>query len=260
MNMIEDRLTAAFTARAEQVHGEDLAPIAVVVRQRDWRPFAVAAAVLAAAVVSPFLFHAFSTNGDSPAPSGPPSPSTARGPGDKETRLIRGFVADVNGDGRADEIRLSFEEFGGSTVRGFRVDADLSFGGTVSAVGDAGWSPTFIRQEFYLPGAPHDILGIRQKHGDSDKGSFFALGDGRLDRLTVPSEPPLRGGTETVSGKSQTLGYGIFRHRLYSWRVDLDEQGRLVGKGQFWKWALDGIELVGIPTAKCQVQPTDVVC
>jgi hypothetical protein len=260
MNTLEDRLRTALATRAEQVEIEDLGPLEVTRRHRDWLPAAIAAAVLVAAVASPFVFGALRSSDRTAGPAGPPPPTTAPAPLSSRPSEATG-EADIDGDHNLDDVTLSFREANGRTVGGFTVTVDLAFGGTFTARGPEGAAPTVLEGEFYLPGAPHDILGIRQVADGSDTGTFFKWEGTFLVHLVVPSDPPLRGGLEKAGGQTKVLGYGVFHNRLYSWRVQQDDQGRPTGPGEYWKWRVKGTHLEAVDAAgDCRVVQARVSC
>lgn len=101
---IEERLTAALQARADQVTPEDLTPIAVPKARRSRRPVllaaAVAAAVVAAVVAVPLLGDQGREIRPAPAPNqtSDPTPTVAQG--------SRSLTVDMDGDGTKDRVRL----------------------------------------------------------------------------------------------------------------------------------------------------------
>lgn len=132
MSTVEDRLTQALAARAEQVQPEDLRPPEVPAPKVTWlrhpATYVVAAAACAAVITAPFLVD-LGGGTDDPSPT-PPSPSQTLPPqedvgGDWPAELGTSPV-DVDGDGTKDKIRVRHEP--GKPLVGdrARVEVDLS--------------------------------------------------------------------------------------------------------------------------------------
>ena len=153
--LMEDRLTAALRARADQVQPEDLRPVDVPVvsleaqrartarRRRTAVLAGLAAAACAAAVAGPLLLG--DTGGDgSPQPANPIEPR----PTSSTERPQPGLAADVDGDGQSDEVRLVPVDGGGFVLVVDRAtgerevaDAPVSDPGALVSAGDLGGSP-----------------------------------------------------------------------------------------------------------------------
>jgi len=138
--LMEDRLATALRARAEQVQPEDLTPVAVpavtleerrarVARRRRTAVLTgVAAAAVAAAVAGPLVLTGPDGTG-SPQPAGPSDPASTS----STDRAAGVLVADVDGDGQDDEIRLHGPQGESYEVRvtfdgGDQAGLDLTFG------------------------------------------------------------------------------------------------------------------------------------
>lgn len=119
--LMEDRLSAALRARADQVQPEDLRPVDVPVasvearrdrgarrRRRTVVLAGLAAAACAAAVAGPLLLGSTDDTG-SPQPAGPSEPR----PTSSTERPLGTAAADVDGDGRADQASLVRVDGGG---------------------------------------------------------------------------------------------------------------------------------------------------
>jgi hypothetical protein len=153
--LMEDRLTAALRARADLVQPEDLRPVDVPVvslearrgraarRRRMVVLAGLAAAACTAAVAGPLLLNHTGGNG-SPQPAGPTEPQ----PTSSTQRPEPGLSADVDGDGRADDVRLVRVDGGGFMVVVDRATGERAVAnapvfdpGPLVSAGDLGGSP-----------------------------------------------------------------------------------------------------------------------
>lgn len=126
--LMEDRLTAALQARADQVQPEDLRPLDVpTVRRLPKRPFwgVLAAAAATAAILVPLAFD----GGESARPA--PAPSTEQA----------SFRGDVDGDGTDDLVRLDRSNLLRVDLAvGARIESQLDSGAELMGLADLGVS------------------------------------------------------------------------------------------------------------------------
>jgi hypothetical protein len=125
---LEDRLTAALSARADQVRPEDLAPIEVprarrVVRLHPPTAYALVAAACLAAVAAPFVLNNAHSARHESAPATFPTVT-----GGADWPVVDQSDIDVDGDGHDDTVRLR------SDGSGIRVEVEPSTGGGLTAV------------------------------------------------------------------------------------------------------------------------------
>ncbi len=149
-------------------------------------------------------------------------------------------TADLDGDGAPDDVRLTFTATDtAGAVDGFRVEADLSTGGTVETQGPAGPRPTLLNP-LSLAGDERQQVLVQQSRGGSTSLSLFGLGESRLVLLDPPGRPELGSGTDEQG-------------RAFRW---LAAPGRLVtittpegGSRQVegFEWTVRGTSLVATP-------------
>ena len=182
---VEERLSAALAARAEQVQGEDLraetAPTpassaSVVPLRRPSRPLttALVAAAAAAAVVAPFVYGSLTSDPTAPDPApAPPTPSVSVSPPPAvgaDWPVTQRDRADLDGDGTPDPLRVRADgdEF---TAARLRLEVDLSGTGTTTyGLVDAG-------------GSDYSIVGTAD--ADSDGGDELVLYLGAVEARFV---------------------------------------------------------------------------
>ncbi len=172
---VEERLSAALAARAEQVQVEDLRAepgppephrASVVPLRRPSRPLttALVAAAAAVAVSAPFVYGALTSGSRAPDPApAPPAPSVSVSPPPNVGAawpVTQRDRADLDGDGTPDPLRVRADgdEF---TAARLRLEVDLSGSGTTTyGLVDVG-------------GSDYSIVGTVD--ADSDGGSELVL-------------------------------------------------------------------------------------
>lgn len=202
MSTIEDRLTSALAARAEQVQPEDLRPPEVPRPKVTWlrhpATYVVAAAACAAAIAAPFVVDL--GGGDpSPAPSPPSTPTTLPPQEDVGADWPAEFgtsPVDVDGDGVEDKIRVRHEP--GKPLAGprARIEVDLSAAGaTVFGVIDSFKGFVNVAEAVDLDGDGDRELTIYRDDADYRNGAetfaVLTLAEDRLLEVEVPATPAL---------------------------------------------------------------------
>ncbi|HSS68152.1 MAG TPA: hypothetical protein VLK34_06335, partial [Nocardioidaceae bacterium] len=137
---IEDRLGAALEARAELVTSDDLRPLAVPDRPAHGRRRTVlvvsAAAAGVVAITAPFVIARLASSHPDGGPIGPlPTPPSATQASEQPTDagdVIARQQADVDGDGRPDDVRVVVTARRGGGSEGV-VEVTLASGDTGSA-------------------------------------------------------------------------------------------------------------------------------
>lgn len=198
----EERLSAALAARAEQVHPEDLRPlVSPAAPRRPWGAYALAAAALAAVVASPFVVEDL-TSGPGPAPapatqlpspSVSPTPTTTTQPGHVVRQ--RG-TADVDGDGRPDQVELRYRAGRAVRIISARVTVTLATGRVTSAAGGVSDYP-HLAAPVDVDGDGRQAVMTTAETGDATIPLVFAYRQGRLQRLAYAYRtPPLDSGVD----------------------------------------------------------------
>ena len=192
----EERLSAALAARAEQVRPEDLGPIESppAAPRRSWGPYALAAAALAAVVASPFVVDGLQPDpAPAPAPATQlPSPSTSPSP--KATKsagrvVTRHQTADVDGDGRADQVRLTYRVGGKTRLIPARVSVELASGGTTSDTLHVS-EPPMLDEPRDINGDGRRVIVTSAETGDAFIPQLFAFRQGRIQHLATAYQAP----------------------------------------------------------------------
>jgi hypothetical protein len=211
---------------------------------------AVAVAV-AAVVVVPFLFgdrDASPGHGPAatPAPTALPS---IRGVGITESDRRR---LDVDGDGRADTVRL----MGRSDTDGW---TDLGYVEVRTASG--------VTQRVAVPDGylgelrpPLDIDGDGRQQvwftwtggGESSQVEIYEWNDGRLVQVEVPYRRPAGSGFGIVSEDAPRSGFYV-DHRLFTFTA-LDKRSGTRFRATLWKWRIEGARLVPVAAGQGCVQ------
>jgi hypothetical protein len=267
---IEDRLAAALEAQADLVTAQDLGPIEVPHRSRRPRTSTVlllAAAACAAVVATPFVIRAVDGSSPSPGPSGTPtagvtepSPSdptqsgpTQSGPTSSESTEsdpstdVRGITladpqrADVDGDGRPDDVRLML----GSTrdgLDGGSVDVTLAAGGTSSTELPVGYLSDQLLPAYDINGDGHDQVLLKLSGGDESSLLVYTWYDGSLVLAKTPRSAPLAVGSEDEHGLMYNY---FFDDGLFSWlRQDPVDPAGATYHVKEWSWSVHGDQLV----------------
>lgn len=226
---MEDRLTAALRARADQVQPEDLRPVDVPVvplhdRRRRRRTAALAALAVAAcagAVAGPLVLGSTDGSG-SPDPAGPSEPL----PTSSTERPGSGIAVDVDGDGRTDTARLAEEE-----ARALLVVALGSGDRAVVPVRASAPDATPVTAGD-LGGTPGEELVVPVSDDPSDLPAVYTWLDGEgLVEATYP-ESGLQGWQADLALNRWTVDKGRFR----TWE---DEPVPGDPRVPFWDWSVD---------------------
>jgi hypothetical protein len=261
---IEDRLAAALEARAELVTPEDLGPIEVPGRPRLRRGavLLLAAAATAAVVAVPFVLGDFGTSDTQPThkpslgvpsqtPSGQPTDEPTDRPSDVEVEAR--LQADVDGDGRPDDVRVLFGG-GPDEVAAGSVEVTLATGVTSSAPVPDAYAPDVLRP-YDMNGDGHDqVLLKHTAGGDTEPLLVYSWDDGRLVQLKQDPRPPLALG---LDGEGRTADY--YRDGgLISWERlrPVDPGGGPLFHVRQWLWLVTGDRLSPVPRGQACVDAT----
>ncbi len=261
-SLIEDRLVAALEARAELVTQEDLAPIEIPdAPRRPGRSTVVllVAAATAAVIATPFILNA--GEGDSsPDPTHTPSvnvtdPTTEPSPPEptqteeipdlRDATVAGRQQADVDGDGRPDQVKLVTGTLPNGGMGG-TVEVSLASGETGSAA---------VPQDYYVSLKPaYDInqdgrqqVLVSASGGDEAALIVYTWYDEGLVRAASGQAPLALG----LDGQGKYAHYYTDDRGLISWlRQDLvgpasDSTYRV----KQWSWSLDANRLVSTPLA-----------
>lgn len=198
MSTIEDRLTGALEARAEQVQPEDLRPPEVPAPKVTWlrhpATYVAAAAACAAAIAAP---NAWDLGDGDPSPTPPvttPTPSQTLPPqkdvGGEWPAEFGTTPVDVDGDGVKDKIRVRHEP--GKPLVGprARIEVDLSAtGDQVFGIVETFGSFVNVADVLDLDGDGGQELTI---YRDTTAPTVvLTLSDDRLVEVTAPATPAL---------------------------------------------------------------------
>ena len=192
MSTIEDRLTAALSARADLVRPDDLretpptSPRPSLLR----RPTYLAAAACAAAVTVPFLVAGDGSPKPAPlAPSQAPGPTPPTDVEGAEWPEVREFdTYDVDGDGERDSVVTRTESGDEVTQDPWRVEARLSTGEVYAIVLDgSGWGINPI-DPVDLDGDGDDEILYYNGLAAEEIGVLDLVGPTLVD-LPVPADP-----------------------------------------------------------------------
>lgn len=234
--LMEDRLTAALRARAEQVQPEhlrraDVAPVRGRDRGRRTGVVAgmvgLAVAASVAAVAGPLL-----TGGPGPDERPQPAGPTEPGPTSSTQRPPGGIAVDVDGDGRTDTARV-VEEAGEHRLvvdlgSGDRVAVPLreTEQGVVLTAGDLGGLPgdELVVPVGDDPGELPAVFTWRDQWGPVRA----TYPDDTLESLDVPLQEPYVRPVELL----WALDKGVLR----TWDADAPGDGTNVA---FWDWSVD---------------------
>jgi hypothetical protein len=212
------------------------------------RPLVVVSAIAATAagIVVPFALR--SGGGDVPVVQ--PDARTAgafASPAElSEMVLADRQQADVDGDGRIDEVRLlrAPTQRDDDPANG-SVEVVLADGATLSASVPVGYFSK-LQPPVDINGDGRDqVLLDFTAGGDSAPLLIYGLHDGRLVQLRADVDVPLGLG---MDGPITGSDYYVDATRLYSWlRTDPFEAGRTVYKVETWKWSVEGDRLMATP-------------
>ncbi len=236
MTTLEDRLTAALAARADQVDAADLRPDVVPEPTRGFpvvRTLAVAAAVTALIAV-PYGITRLDTDAG-PGPAVTPSPDpvpTGRG---AEWPVVATGTVDLDGDGTAEMLRLRAEGDGAVELR---VEVTLP-DRTVFVLRETGTSSYRIEDPVDVDGAGGEEVLVTI--GTSLVG--FGLVDGTFSELAAPADPPLARRTDA---EGRTVTWVVEGGRLFTLRsvapVPADSTEKYAV--QRWRWSVEDGALV----------------
>ena len=193
MSTIEDRLSRALVARADLVQPEDLRATLPAPRPSLLRPpttYLLAAAACAAAVAIPFVVSG--DGGDQPAPPPatqtpePTPPAVVEGADWPQVRSFKKY--DVDGDGTPDRVATRTESGDDLTQDPWRVEAQLSSGGTYAVLLDGGgWQITLIGPVDLDGDGGDEILYYNGR--ETEEIGVLELDGPALVDLAVPADP-----------------------------------------------------------------------
>lgn len=252
--IVEDRLAAALEARAELVAPEDLRPIEIPPRGR--LPVGVlllAAAATAAVIAAPFLVEDGSRTAPSYGPAGSPSVGTSQSSESEPTDPPESHSlpadllevarqrADVDGDGRPDQVRVLVDAPTPNEPGGGFVEVSLAAGGTGVAEAPFGYlGPVEPALDVNGDGRDQVLVG-HTPGGDSSRLLVFTWHEDDLVLTTTEGKAPL--GSEE-SG-NYVAGYYTQDRGLFSWSTrDLVGPTHTIEE---WSWSVDGDRLVPTP-------------
>ena len=254
---IEDRLTAALQARAELVTSDDLRPLAVPATPAHARRRTVivlaAAAAAVVAVAAPFVIARLDGTDNGSVPIRPPvlppptdttptnpAPTTADEPADGG-RLVDRQQADVDGDGRPDDVRVLVTSGHGGGSAGV-VEVTSASGTTASASWPTGYPPRLLPAFDINDDGHEQVLLSFTAGGDEAPMLVYAWLDGGLVRADTAGSAPLALG---LDGEGTYTDYYTDVRGLHSWL-----RGEPVQPGgwpmfhvQDWVWTLDRDQL-----------------
>jgi hypothetical protein len=236
--LMEDRLSAALRARADQVQPEDLRPLdhAVPVtplRRRTPLLLGLAAAACAAAIAFPFVVGTDATTEPAPAPA--PAQTVSR--------------ADVDGDGALDDVRVGYAD---GDAR-YKVVVDLASGDKVVTGGETGQQPDlFVGDDLDSNGTQEVLLRVSDDPSVLPHVYTWMDNEG-LVRATFPD----REVAGWVPGGEQNR-WAVRQERLRTWELLGDEQDPLE-QVALWTWDLrDGRFVLGALQTRCLPEGADV--
>jgi hypothetical protein len=256
MSTLEDRLSAALTARADLVQPEDLRPASpppvVVPLRRRPAVYLLAAAACAAVAAVPFLIRG---GGDSVSPRPVDTPSVTpngdqvRGADWPEIYSYDGY--DVDGDGEGDHVVIrkeSSEELAKGTRR---LEVQLSSGGTAAVLLDYDTYDINGIDPVDLDGDGADEILYYRGTEPAEIGVVRYV-DGALVDLEVADDPGL---TNQYDDQGRIRTWWVRDHLLFASRSV--EGGFVLGDGgkpipqrypvEVWTWTVDGGSAVPVP-------------
>jgi hypothetical protein len=264
MSTLEDRLSAALTARADLVQPEDLRPAAppsvVVPLRRRPAVYLVAAAACAAVVAVPFLVRG-GGDSDSPGPVDTPSVTPngdqVRGAGWPEIYGYDGY--DVDGDGVGDHVVIRKESSEQLTKGTRRLEVQLSSGGTTAVLLDYDTYDLTGIDPVDLDGDGADEI-LYYRGTETDEIGVVRYADGALVDLDVAPDPGL---TNNVDDQGRIRTWWVQDRELFASRSV--EGGFTLGDGgkpiperypvEVWSWTVDGDAAVAVPQGTQCVLP-----
>ena len=238
--LMEDRLSTALRARADQVQPEDLGPVEVPVQGAlPRRPvlLGLAAAAAVAAVVVPFA-----TGGPSGGPR--PAPPASQGPADPDVNR-----QDVDGDGRLDHVSIDYEQSEGT----YDVVVDLAGGDTLRNGGRAETMPELLPAVDLDGNGGSDVVLRVDGRPWGMPAVYTWLEREGLVRAPFPEEET----NGWLPGSAQNR-WAVRGDRLATWEILGDEQAPLE-QVAFWTWRLsaDGRLTPGTMGTRCLPEGVD---
>lgn len=270
MNAVEDRLTQALAARAEQVQPEDLAPIELPdVRRPRATTYLLAAAAVATMVTVPLLALGLVDDDSGPADNSPPasntpseSPSAEQVPGaDWPVYERRSF--DLDGDGTKERVRLRVSD--PEWVEGpLRVESTLSGSGPVAVLLEGDLLSAALLEGRDLDGDGDLELLVHREFISDEVGraiTVLTLADGELVETNWPEQPRIGFDTDAqLHGRGWWWRGGV----LHSYRSvePFGSDGHDViypeeFRAQVWSWSLAETEMRAEPLGEWCVTGTE---
>jgi len=258
----EDRLAAALHARAEQVTPQVLAPIVVPRpphRARRGALLLLAAAASTAAVVTPFVLLNGGEGAPEPDPAGTPSVGESEPtepqltepqptqPSDPPPEpgtfvVVDEQQADVDGDGRPDQVRVLFHSRNTDEPAKGSVEVTLAAGGTTTAAVPLAYAPQLLAPVDLNGDGGEQLLLPYTEGGDAAPLAVYTWHDGALVRARQEDNAPLA--TEYY-GAGPVAGYYVDERGLISWyRLGDPVQNAPRFRVKQWSWSIDGDRLV----------------
>jgi hypothetical protein len=262
---IEERLTAALEARAEQITSDDLRPLEVPSPARRisrGAAIALVAAAVAAAIAIPI---AITRLGDGEAGQGPvghpstPPPTQAHATatyeppaGLRNVKTVSRETADVDGDRQADEVTLHAGRLPRGTFGGW-VEVTVASGETGAAPWPDGYTPDLLRS-FAIDGDGREQVLLSQSGGDAAQLLVYTWIGDRLVHATKTSRAPLA----LELGEGKYADYYTDDGGLHSWLRGQPAKpgGFPMFHVQVWTWSIDGEQLTAEPEASACVDVT----
>lgn len=255
MSTIEDRLSAALHARAEQVRPEDLRPadpptsaVPLLRRPTTWL---VAAAACAALVATPLALLGDGDGADAPLPPASQSPTPDPAPDGRDVKgadwpLVSEYDGyDVDGDGIDDRIVTRNASGEKVAQEDWRLEVQLTAGGTAAVIlSGEGWgvNPAAPAE---LDGRPGDEIVYYNGMESVEQPEIGVLQyvDGALRDVPLPAEPAI---TSQNDGQDRLRAWWVRDGVLFSSRT---LQGGFVpgtdgpgGSGpreiELWEWSI----------------------
>ncbi len=260
-NLIEDRLAAALEARAELVAQDDLTPIKIPEpprRRGRGTVILLVAAASAAVIATPFILRA----GDDDSSPGPthtpsvavtepttePSPTqptqTETNPDLRDVTVAGRQRADVDGDGRPDQVKLVTGTLPNGGMGG-TIEVSLASGETGSAAAPPNYYLDLLPAFDINRDGRQQVL-VSASGGDEAARIVFNWYDGGLVRAEIVGKAPLALG---LDGQGRYADYYTDDRGLFSWlRQDaIDSAGGPIFNVKVWSWLVEGDRLVSSP-------------
>ena len=240
MNTIEDRLTGALRARADQVQAEDLRPPAVpevtAPGRRPW-VYAALAAACAAAIATPFVVAQVRDGDGEPRPGGDVGTDWPL----SDDRVEH----DVDGDGAPDQLTLRVAEDGSPSPA--RLDVTLSGGGTVYRVFQDEALEWGLDSRVDLDADGDDEILVSR----DDHVLVLDLRDGQLAEVPNASGAPLSSGYDEELRVTDTW---VDEDLALMSSRSLVESGPEQYQVEVWSWSLqkDGLHALKQPEPWCR--------